>query len=164
MWENTILWSHKLFVTKLLPGATDFTITEERSKVIRLSEPLLEYYNSVFAKRPGDGLHITAYTDPLTKYSWTMITVFCLVSPMLLFITIRSALNFYHSLPGIACGTNILVSDWAKGMKTIKSSPSPNPTFSQPLLQPWEDGALIHPHGQEGFLLSGNKLFKIHYF
>ena len=68
---------------------TDLTVTEDRSEVITFSESLIEYYNSVFVKRPGDGLHLTAYTDPLTKYSWTMISVFCLVSPIFLFLSVR---------------------------------------------------------------------------
>ena len=72
-----------------MSGVTDFTVTEARSEVITFSEALIEYYHSVFIKRPNEGLHITAYTDPLRMYSWSMISVFCLVSPVFLFLTVR---------------------------------------------------------------------------
>ena len=70
-------------------GITDFTVTKARTAVITFSEALIEYYHSVFIKRPNEGVHLTAFTDPLRNYSWAMITVFLGVCPVLLFLSVR---------------------------------------------------------------------------
>ena len=54
---------------------------------------------------------------------------------------------------------NMHVSDWAKGMKITTSSPSPNPTFSPPLLLPCEDGVLIRPNGPDELPSSGTNYY-----
>ena len=53
---------------ELTIGITDFTVTKARTAVITFSEPLIEYFHSVFIKRPNEGLHFTAFTEPLQNY------------------------------------------------------------------------------------------------
>ena len=54
--------------TDLILGITDFTVTKARTTVITFSEAVIEYFHSVFIKRPNEGVHMTAYTDPLHNY------------------------------------------------------------------------------------------------
>ena len=57
-----------MFWTNLILGITDFTVTKARTAVLTFSETLIEYYHSVFIKRPNEGANLTAFTDPLQDY------------------------------------------------------------------------------------------------
>ena len=77
-----------LFLLLLLISAiTDFTITQDRSKVITFAQPITQIFHSLFIKNPTGALNYKAYIEPLHYTSWIVIALFCILTPPFLHIT-----------------------------------------------------------------------------
>ena len=71
----------------LLLAITDFTVTQDRSKVITFAQPITQIFHSLFIKNPTGALNYMAYIEPLHYTSWIVIALFCILTPPFLHIT-----------------------------------------------------------------------------
>ena len=79
----------KLKLPILLTAVTDFTVTEERSRVITFSTPLDQIYHAIIIQNPINTYHFEAYTSPFTTTTWSMLFSWIVATPPVLFIVSR---------------------------------------------------------------------------
>ena len=70
-------------------AVTDFTITEQRNRVMTFSTPLDEIYHAIIIQNPVNTYHFEAYTSPLTNLTWLILLAWIIATPPILFIVAR---------------------------------------------------------------------------
>ena len=86
--------NYSMIVQKLIPfplfiAVTDFTVTEQRSSVMKFSTPLDQVYHAIFIRNPAKAYNYKAYTSQLSDIAWCMIGVWIILTPPLLFVVAR---------------------------------------------------------------------------
>ena len=79
--SNPSLWSYA--------AVTDFTVTMERSAVVRFSEPITRIHHCLFVRTPADRPNYAAYTDPLHGASWAVLGLLVLGAPLLFYAAVK---------------------------------------------------------------------------
>ena len=73
----------------IFPAVAPFTITEQRSQVIKFSTPLHDVWDEIFIKNPIDAFNFEAYTSPITDVTWLLFLAWIIATPPILFIVAR---------------------------------------------------------------------------
>ena len=81
-----------LLNTQQIDFATDFQVTHARSKVITFAQPIRETYHSLFIQNPSNTLNYMAYVEPLHYLAWMLVGMFCLVTPIFIFLIAKYVL------------------------------------------------------------------------
>ena len=71
----------------LIPAATDFTVTQERSVVMTFANPITQIYHAIFIQNPAETYNFMAYIEPLHYMSWVGVCLVILGGPPLLHFT-----------------------------------------------------------------------------
>ena len=76
----------------------------ERGVVITFANPITQIYHSLFIKNPAETFNWMAYIEPLHWLAWTIIVVFLLSAPPVLWIAARYLIerikvNLHHCVP-----------------------------------------------------------------
>ena len=75
-----------LLHTQQIDFATDFQVTHARSEVITFAQPIRETYHSLFIQNPSNTLNYKAYIEPLHYLAWMLVGLFCLVTPIFIYL------------------------------------------------------------------------------
>ena len=70
-------------------GATEFTVTQERSTVMTFATPITEIYHSFFVKNPAETFNFLAYIEPMHWLTWVSMLVLLATMPPLLYLAVR---------------------------------------------------------------------------
>ena len=72
--------------------ATDFTVTQARSEVISFALPITQIYHRLFIQNPSGTFNYLAYVEPLNILAWMMVGIFCLVTPIFIYLIAKYVL------------------------------------------------------------------------
>ena len=107
-------------------AVTDFTITEQRSRVMKFSTPLDEIYCAIIIQNPVNTYHFEAYTSPLTNVTWLILLAWIIATPPILFIVSRCIICKSMLCMGVSIHYHLclmlLTSDMGSLMKISMSS------------------------------------------
>jgi hypothetical protein len=70
-------------------GATDFTVTQERSAVMTFASPITQVHHTLFIKNPAENFNFMAYIEPLHWFAWIGLLVLLATVPPILCLAIR---------------------------------------------------------------------------
>ena len=90
--NNAPLFPISISSLSVVPAATDFTVTVERSAVMTFAEPITQIYHSLFIKNPAGTPNYTAYVEPLHWMTWMVVAILIVLTPPLLFMAVRYVL------------------------------------------------------------------------
>ena len=81
-----------LLQTQQVDFATDFTVTQARSEVISFALPITQIYHRLFIQNPSGTFNYLAYVEPLHILAWMMVGIFCLVTPISIYLIAKYVL------------------------------------------------------------------------
>ena len=70
-------------------GATDFTVTQERSAVMTFASLITQIHHTLFIKNPAETFNITAYIEPMHWLAWVSMLALLATVPPLLYLAVR---------------------------------------------------------------------------
>ncbi len=78
---------HMLQTQQIDIAVTDFTVTRARSEVMTFAQPITQIYHSLFIQNPSGSFNLKAYTEPLQKLTWIVVSLFVFFAPPVLYMT-----------------------------------------------------------------------------
>ncbi len=133
----------KVIVNVIVLAPTDLSITKARSEVVDFLEPFTEYYSGIFIRNPVGSYNFEAYLDPLSILTWMVISVLFLLSPILLYVSVRYFARYIVPLHLQQRSLLFLCIDLEDQNLIMMILPLPNATSSLPM--PWlQKAGVIH--------------------
>ena len=87
-----------LLQTQQVDFATDFAVTHARTEVISFALPIRHIYHSLFIQNPSSTFNYLAYVEPLHYLAWMMVGIFCLVTPIFIYLIAKYVPNVMISI------------------------------------------------------------------
>ena len=99
----------------------DFIVTNARSEAISFAHPVGQVYFSLYIQNPSGALNYMAYIEPMTNMTWLCVGLFCILSPLILFLTNQyvSILVEFSYFSSKFLSPNLLLKVWRKGFHKL---------------------------------------------